>query len=293
MPCSIQRFLLAVIILFTADRTYSQSSGNLWNNVKGAPQKAHKTLQKGGSRIKKWKDHLQQWGLDANYNHGFAIGAHINSNGWTGLMYYQRRINKQQSHFFQLSLSEIKHEKQIKQQRANTAFPELGGASPFVFGKVNNVYLLQLGHGREFLILPGVLEGNISVSFRAHAGISVAMLKPYYLKLIYVDYNPDAYAYVKEEKYSDKNSEHFLTANAVLGASKWSKGLNEITYVPGGYADAAIVIEPLKSKTFIKTVTLGANFSFHTKQLDIMADQQAFPWQGCLYAGLSLGKRWK
>ena len=76
-----------------------------------------------------------------------------------------------------------------------------------------------------------------------------------------MDYNPDAYAYVKEEKYSDKNSEHFLSANAVLGASKWSKGLNEITYVPGGYADAVIVIEQYRTIDYGKlSVTICPPF---------------------------------
>jgi hypothetical protein len=85
---------------------------------------------------------------------------------------------------FQLDFSEVKHEKQVKQQREPIAFLKLGPSSPFVFGKINNVYLLHLGHDREFLLLPGVLEGNIGVSIRVQAGVSLAMLKPYYLKLI-------------------------------------------------------------------------------------------------------------
>ncbi len=284
--------LLLIACLLLPCTLFAQTSHGLWDDVKQTRTNAGKTVARTGSRIKKFKDHLQQWGMDSTYTHGLAIGARLNSTGWTGLLFYQTRISRIQSQFFQLALSEIKHEKQIKQQRDNIAFPALGASTPFIYGKLNNAYLLQLGHGREMLLLPGVLEGNMTISIRAQAGLSLAMLKPYYLKLIYVDYNPDPQARVSEEKYSDANSEKFLGTGYTLGAAKWSKGLNEITYVPGGYADAAIVIEPLKNKTFIKTVTLGSSFSIHTKALTIMADQKAYPWSGCVYVGLSLGKRW-
>jgi len=270
-----------------------KSNGGLWDQVKKSPSEVGKKAAKTGSRIKKFKNHLQQWGLDTAYSHGLAAGARLNSNGWTGLLFYQKRISRTQSHFFQLAFSEVKHEKQVKQQRDNIAYPALGPAAPYVFGKINNLYLLQLGHGREFLLLPGVLEGNISISMRFQAGLSLAMLKPYYLKLVYVDYTPDEQARISEEKYSAANSEKFLNTGYILGASKWKKGLDELTYVPGGYADAALVIEPLKNKSFIKTVTLGAHFSIHSRNLEIMADQQAYPWAGSLYVGLSVGKRWK
>lgn len=92
------------------------------------------------------------------------------------------------------------------------------------------------------------------------------MLKPYYLKLAYVNYDSTGTtksAIVQEEKYNDQNADKFLNTGYVLGASKWSEGLNKIQYAPGAFADAAFVIEPLKNKTFIKTVTIGANFAFY------------------------------
>jgi hypothetical protein len=246
--------------------------------------------------VKSWRSHLEQWGMDSSYNHAVAIGGRLNGNGWTGLIYYQHKLNRWQSHFFQLSFSEIKHEKQIKQERANTAFPQLESGLPFVFGKINNLYTIQLGHGREFLLLPGVLNGNINVSLRMQAGIALAMLKPYFLKLAYVTYDSSGNvqtANVQEEKYSKTNADKFLTTGYILGASKWCKGINEITYAPGAFADAAIVIEPQQNKTFIKTVTIGANCAFYSKELTLMADQKAKPYTATVFVGLSLGKRWQ
>jgi hypothetical protein len=262
---------------------------NVWNSSASAKHKAF-------NKVSAFKTHLDRWRIDSNYNHALAIGGKLNGNGWSGLLYYQRKINGWQSHFFQLSFSEIKHEKQIKQERSNTAWPQLGGGLPFVFGKINNLYTLHLGHGREILLLPGVLNGNMSVSFRLQAGVALAMLKPYYLKLAYVTY--DTAGSIKEEaayeeKYTEANKDKFLNTGYILGASKWNKGLGEIQYIPGGFADAAIVIEPQKNKTFIKTVTIGANFAFYSKELPIMAEQKAQPYTATVFVGISLGKRWR
>lgn len=280
------RSLLVFLLTFVFATANSQT---IWNDTR---KNFSEEKRNGKAALKSWKNHLQKWGLDSNYNHALAVGGRLNGDGWGGLVYYQRRINRWQSHFFQLSFSEIKHEKQAKQQPHNAAFPGLGDGSPYVFGKINNLYTLQFGHGREWLLLPGLLEGNMSVSLRLQAGVALAMLKPYYLKLAY-DSAGGQPAYMKEQKYNDKDADKFLNTGYILGSSKWGKGLGEIQYIPGGFADAAIAIEPLKNKTFIKTVTLGGNFAFYSKDLPIMATQEAYPWTATVFVGLSMGKRWR
>ena len=283
----------ALLLILSIVFPYSASAQNsIWDSPKKASKKANEKISKEKGKIKKWKEHLQQWGLDSNYKQQVSVGGKLNTNGWSGLLYYQKRISATKAHFFLLSFSEIKHEKQIKQQGTNTTFPELGNPSPFVFGKINNLYTLQIGHGREMLLLPGVLEGNMGVSLRLQAGFSLAMLKPYYIKLIYTDLASNT-AYLQEEKYTTQNSEKFLKQDEIFGASKWSKGLDNISYVPGGYVDAAIAIEPQKSKTFVQAITLGTLFALYTKSLPIMAERKAYPYQGSLYIGLALGKRWR
>ncbi|XZF15424.1 hypothetical protein ACTHGU_04740 [Chitinophagaceae bacterium MMS25-I14] len=281
--------LISILLSFSLG---SAAQSNLWDASNKARQQAGKKVAEKQKTIKSWKDHLQKWGLDSSYNHALAVGGRLNGNGWSGLVYYERRINRWQSHFFQLSFSEIKHEKQAKQQPHNDAFPGLGNGSPYVFGKINNLYTLQLGHGRDFLLLPGLLEGNMSISLRMEAGVALAMLKPYYLQLAYDSVGGQP-AYMQEQKYNDQDADKFLNTGYILGASKWGKGLGEMQYIPGGFADVAIAIEPLKNKTFIKTITLGGNFAFYSKDLPVMATQKAYPWTATVFVGLTMGKRWK
>lgn len=280
------------LLCFGICSAFVSEGQNVWNN--SATQTIGKKSTSISKRIKDYKEHLQQWGLDPNYNHEVLVGGKVNTDGWSGSAYYLKRKGKLSNSLWQLQFSEIKHEKQIKQQGTNTAFPQLGNAGPYIFGKINNLYTLQLSYGREKLLLPDVLEGNISISFRYSGGLSLAMLKPYYLKLIYVDYTqPGDPATLKEERYTSSTSDHFLNSGDVLTASKWSKGLNEIQYVPGLFAEGCFAITPSKSKSFIQVITLGANVAYYSKQLPIMADQKAYSYQASLFAGLAFGKRWK
>jgi hypothetical protein len=282
--------LLLVAVSIMALPHTAPAQDNVWN----ASKKAAAKLNKGKKGIKKWNEHLQNWSMDESYNHQFALGGKLNSNGWSGGAYYLKKTGKTKLAVGSLTFSEIKHDKQIKQQRDNVFYPQFGTATPYVFGKINNLYTLQIGYGRQMLLLPGVIDGNLSVSFRYGGGFSLALLKPYYLRLVYVDYNnPTVPPVLKEEKYSDANAEMFLTPNNTIGASKWSKGLNEMKSIPGGFIEAEALIEPMKNKFLIETITIGANGAYYSKSLPIMAELKVHPWQASVFVGLSLGAKWR
>lgn len=284
--------LIAVSCLFllASGRLYAQDDA--WSSGKDVKKGLAAKKEKAKSTFKDYKDHVEQWGMDTSLPKTLLFGAKANTNGWSGCVYYLKRLSGTTSNLWQLGFSEIQHEKQIKEQGTGFSSLQLGNPSPFVFGKINNLYTLQFGPGKEHLLLPAVVDGNISVSFRYNYGFSLAMLKPYYLKLIYTDSGAGT-PYVREQKFDSNNSAKFLNASSILGASKWSKGLSEIDYVPGIYLDAAICIQPGKNKLFVQVITLGANVAFYAKSLPIMADLKAYPWQVSLYAGIALGKRWR
>ncbi len=289
------RFLsgLAVIMLLIAPGI-SKAQKSVWNSGKNAKETAGGKVAKTAGKLKSFKNHLQTWGLDTSYNSAFLAGGKLNSDGWSGSMYFVRRKSYKHSNVWQLHFSEIKHEKQTKQKSVKNNYPQFGNTTPYVFGKVNNLYTLQVGLGKENLLLPAVLNGNLSVSFRYTMGFSLAMLKPYYLKLIYLENNGGTdTVHLEHHKYSIADSGKFLDPNNIFGASAWDKGLNETSYVPGAYFETAIAIIPGRNKNFVQVVTLGINGAFYAKPLTIMADLKAYPWQVSLFAGLGIGKRWK
>ncbi|MEC3880225.1 hypothetical protein [Parapedobacter sp. 10938] len=298
---TISCFLL-LFVLYTSI-SIAQEAKDVWDVANKAKERVSQQSHKKINTFKTWKQHLQDWGKDSNYNHALFIGGRLYSNGWGGGFIYQqpkktsyRRYSRSlagRSYYYRFSFAEVKHDKQIKQQQNNTVYPELGNARPFVYGKINNLYLLQLGYGREQLIFPGIIEGNIAVSLQYGAGFSLALLKPYYIKLLQVDYTPDPVAATADKSYFTTNTDSFLNRNYIFGGSKWSKGLNEINYVPGIYGELAFIIEPAKAKTFVQRVAIGGQLSAYSKSLSIMAAQPSHPYQAAFFVGLYLGKSWK
>ena len=264
---------------------------DVWGQAKGKSANARMKVDKGKSKLNQWREHVERNGLDSSLKYQLALGGRLNSNGWSGNIQYLKRIDKVHSHLWQLSFSEIMHEKQIRQQKAQPAYAALGKPTPFIYGKVNSVYTLQLGYGRERLLLPGIVEGNLSVSLRYNAGLSIALLKPYYLRLIYIDRtDPNDKGVLLEQPYST-NPGLFLNDQYIMGASKWKKGLGETKLTPGLYGEAAIAIEPAKNKFFVQTITLGANIAYYTKSLPVMAELKPIALQTSVFAGLNLGRR--
>ena len=100
-------------------------------------------------------------------------------------------------------------------------------------------------------------------------------------------------AHLIEDRYTQADSTQFLNPSFILGAATWGKGIENTTYIPGAYFEAAIAIPPSKAKTFVQVITLGINAALYTQPLAIMQGQQAYPLQICLFAGLGIGKRWE
>ena len=291
MYAACKRFFF--IVLIVGFPVLCQAQDGAWDINGKASKKVGGKVGKEKNKVKKFKDHLQNWGLDSNYKHGLLVGGKLNTNGWSGAIYYQTKLSPTQSSIWQLSFSEVKHDKQVKQENTKNKYPQFGKPTPFIFGKINKLYTLQIGYGREHVLLPNVVEDNLTVSFRWNAGISLALLKPYYLRLVYKESLPVDTVFMMERKYSNAISDTFLNNNNILGASKWSKGLGDMQYIPGIYVETAFVIEPAKRKSFVQVITLGFNGAFYTSDLPIMANTPAGNWQACLFAGLSFGKRWK
>lgn len=282
----ISSFLLFLNTLLRAQESVWEGSKEKLLDVR---EQGHKKV----SKVKQWKEHVAQWGLDSHFNYALSLTARLHTNGWSGGICYLRQKAPGHKVIWQLQFAELKHEKEIKQQRNNQAFTYLGKNTPYIFGKINNAYTLQLGYGREQTLLPALLDGNMSVGLRYAAGPALAMLKPYYLHLIYVEYIPELVAHLETERYTTANRDRFLEAGLIQGKEKWSKGLAEMKYIPGLFAELAFTIEPERPKSLVKAISIGGNAAFYASKIEIMAERKVYPYQASFFVGLSLGKRWK
>ncbi len=183
--------------LFIAENNCSTIRvGRSKEQLENVQKKGHKQVNK----LKQWKNHIEQWGLDPNYNYALSLSGRLNTNGWSGGLYYLHQKSAGRKVIWQLHFPRPNMKKETKQQQTRNAYPDLGKTRPYIFGKINNAYSLQLGYGREQMLFPALLEGNLSISLRYAAGPALALLKPYYLNLIYVEYTPEPVAHLQTEK---------------------------------------------------------------------------------------------
>jgi hypothetical protein len=295
-PCyfiTMKKCIVFLFCFFIVPLSYSQDKPSVWDGSKEQLMSVKEKGEKKVSAVKKWKNHILQWGLDSNYTHALSLSGRLNTNGWSGGILYLKQRSAGKKSLWSLHFSEIKHEKEAKQEHTGNTYAYLGKSTPYIFGKINNAYTLQLGYGREQLLFPALLDGNMSISLRYAVGPALALLKPSYLNLIYVEYLPEEIAHIQTEKYNNDNVDKFLQPGSILGSEKWSQGLNEIKYIPGLFAELSFAIEPDKPRSFVKTITIGGNAAFYTSKIEIMAERKAYPYQASFFVGLSLGKRWK
>lgn len=183
---------------------------------------------------------------------------------------------------------EIGERKDPKQIRITGAAIQIGyGAivNTFSYGKMNNFFYLKGGVGKQKMIGSKASKNGITVSALYGAGISIGMLKPYYLET-YNERN-----LLTDIKYSTSSDSVFLNPNYITGASGIFKGLNEITYVPGLNARAALRFDYGHYNDVLSAIQIGVNAEYYTQKMPIMLhgiDRQLFIQA---YIAIEFGKR--
>lgn len=282
-------FSLCFIFTFSFHEAQCQSGNWRIRADKNNAYQKHK--ESTVDQLKNQLKYAKEWGLHSSYKNRLMVNARLNTNGWTGGIFYNK-ATKKKTNVWSLNFSEIYHQKEIKIKNTGEYFNNLGKTSTFKLGKINNVYTLQFMYGKEHLIFPGILNGNTSMSFYYGLGPVIAIEKPYYLHLIYYDTFPSNTTHLQTEKYSQDNQETFLKPSAILGHAPWSKGILESNIIPGLFAEIALIIEPDYSDVFLKRMMIGGNAAFYSHPLTIMAENNSYPYHFSFFIGISLGKRW-
>lgn len=227
------------------------------------------------------------------YHHGLSLEGRLNTNGWQINTNYFIKNNIKKTTSISLSFLELKHEKEVRQKN-NSSFISSNNLKEnnYIFGKINNVYSLNLGFRREIILIPNIFSSKKNIKLRYQVGLSLGMLKPYYLKII----NPNSISseefIITSERYNATIDNYFLNPTYILGADKWIKGLNQMKFFPGLNGDFSINLGSAKNRRFINAVATGMNFSIFSNHLPILAYQKSSIYQAHLYIALELGGRW-
>ena len=177
---------------------------------------------------------------------------------------------------------ELSERKDSKEKLSSTGAPGIGGfsSSSYILGKINKFYTAKLGYGKRKLIAGKPEPGTFSLHWVYIGGLSMALLKPYYLQ-IYGE---------GDQKYNDSTSSKFIDPGYIAGRSSFFKGFNEIKMVPGLYLKTALHLDFSNKRKTLWAMEVGANAEFYTKKIEQMVwkDPQSF-FVNC-YVAFSFGK---
>lgn len=193
------------------------------------------------------------------YKRQSIFGVQLRTSGY-GVFYETGRMKSQRNtSIYSISFTEIKHRKEDK---SNAGF--LFG-NPYVYGKINNFYQLQLGFGQQRILGQKGNKNGVALSLVYSGGLSLGMLRPYYVDV-------DDNGVNRTIKYTPEDSILFVDG-PIYGASGISKGWNELKIKPGAFAKSALRFDYGRFNEVVSGLEVGLSVEFYSDEIPILLFQ--------------------
>lgn len=217
---------------------------------------------------------------------GFSIGA----NSSKIKTYYKTT-------FYHFDFGELKHIREYRQQSFGPGgLNGLSGGNSYVFGKQNNLYTIRAGYGQKRYFSEKAKKKGLAVGMIYEIGPTLGLLKPYYLDLAYTtDVSGTPRNVDRSERYSSSNHDIFLNRSVIQGATGFSKGLSELSVIPGVHAQVAAHFDWGAFDEFVKALEAGIMIDVFLREAPIMVEVDGIensPIFINVFINLQLGKRW-
>ena len=217
-------------------------------------------IAKDNTKVKKMQAEAEKGAIIFNKQSALTIS--LRSDGYAiGYEHGKyKKIDKTNLWWFQFG--ERKHTKEEKLVQEFAGF-QVG--NPYIYGKINNFYFLNIGFGQQKLLGEKSSKNGIAVSATYGGGLTLGMLKPYYLEVL--SRTPGQ---TEEIKYSDDNIGRYLNKDSIIGSAGFGKGFGEIKYVPGVFAKGAIRFDYGKFNDIVSALEIGLSAEYYTQKMPIL-----------------------
>jgi hypothetical protein len=228
-----------------------------------------------------------------NYEREWSMGGRINTDGWSGFVELGYRKNRKIVNYFQFEFAEKKHPKEDKKPGAFVSINDQFAYSekPYILGKRNNFYQAKLGVGQRYLIGGKGNKNGVEVSAIYYGGVSVGLLKPYYL----VVEDPSGEGTTVDIKYGQDpymDTAVFTNPTRIIAGAGFGKGWGELSVVPGLHAKTGLRFDWAKFNEVVSALEVGVNAEYYTKDVPIMVALEPKKFFFNAYLSLQFGKRW-
>lgn len=218
----------------------------------------------------------------------------LQTNGYSLGLNFGRIKTYYRTTFYHFDFGELKHIRQYKQEGFNSPnVPGFGGNNSFIFGKRNTFLVLRGGYGQKRYFSEKAKKQGLAVGISYEAGPTLGLLKPYYLDLEYTIEDGRTVT-IRSEKYGNENHDVFLDQSRIRGASGFTKGLGEISIVPGIHLQGSAHFDWGAFDEFVKAVEAGIMVDVFFQKVPIMVEVDGVENQPVfinLFINLQLGKR--
>ncbi len=190
--------------------------------------------------------------------------------------------------FYHFGVGELRH---IKEQRQSVAPTASRSFRPFVYGKQNNLLVARVGWGTKRYYSEKAKKKGVAIGTSYTFGPTLGLLKPYYLALRRTS-GTDAQGRVSHEKYSEENKDLFLNNSThILGASGFSRGVKELSLLPGGNASIALHFDWGAFDEVVKALEIGIQADIFLKKAPILVTEENNQAFFNFFVNLQFGKR--
>lgn len=219
---------------------------------------------------------------DYQFSKEMSGGVKMMTNGFSLYAEFGLIKNIYRTHLFQ---AEYQYYIDYKEKRTKSL---LQNGRDYRFGLQNRFHVIRFSYGFESAIADKAARNGVRLSWVGFAGVSLGLLKPYYLNLTYPD-QVDGRA----EKYSESNKDVFLNKGRILDAAPFYKGMSEMKPVVGGHVKVGLNFDWGSRDAFVKAIEAGVQADIYYKKIPIMVNENTNQFfQFGFYLGIHLGKRW-
>jgi hypothetical protein len=237
------------------------------------------------------------------YRKSWEAGVRLSSNGFSLGAEFTKSKRYTRSLLIQTRFSYFWDPKEVKQPSpyGGGSFFSGDGYKSFKYGKQNTLFTLYAGVGQKFLLAEKGKKHGVQIFFKYAAGFSLAILKPYYLKVVdttSLTYDPTSQQYyfsnTLDVGYNQGSNELFLNQTkygdgTVVGASGFGKGW-KLKALPGLHVEVGMEFDWAKNEGLIKALEVGVAADFYYKKVPVMIQNNKFLYPS-VYVGFMLGKR--
>jgi hypothetical protein len=187
-------------------------------------------------------------------------------------------------------IGELKHAKEVRQSFDTPSALNGRISRAFKYGKQNNLFVLRGSLGAKRYFSEKAKHKGVAVGISYEGGATLGLLKPYYLELRAGDGQ-----FTASTKYSAATADSFLDIWKIHGASGWTKGISEISFLPGINGKFAVHFDWGAYDEYVKSLEAGIMVDVFTRKAPIMVEldnvenNQVFL---NLFLHLQFGKRW-